>query len=98
MIDLSNPKLGDLKVWRIPQMGIKNVFEVPVKTIDEAKLLLTTLANYDLFQLANNVKGDYANAGGLSVYEKDADNPDAFAWYDWYSEEGDTIDDLMRED
>lgn len=79
-----------LKVWWIPQVPGKS-FEVPVASIDEAKLLLRTLARYDQFQLDHDIKGDYCNAGGLQVFE-DGD------WFDWEDDEGRSIDDLMREE
>jgi hypothetical protein len=65
-------------------------FNFPVQTPDEACLLLEVLALYDLFQLENNVKPDYANAGGLNIYE-DGD------WVEWYDQENDLyINDYMR--
>jgi hypothetical protein len=82
-------KKGDLQVWWVPQVPMKS-FNVPVKTIREAKLLLDTLANYDLFQLKNNIKPDYSNAGGLNVF-------DDGEWITWYNEDGDGIDDVDDE-
>jgi len=79
------PKEGDLQVWWCPQCPMKS-FKVDVENIDEAMLLLNTLAYYDLFQFENKVKGDYANAGGLNVYEGEE-------WITWYDEEeGEEID------
>lgn len=40
-------------------------FWVTVPDIDTGKLVMNTLAAYDLFQYEHNVKPDYANAGGL---------------------------------
>ncbi len=73
-------------------------FHVDVETLAEAKVLIDALAQYDLFQLANNIKPDYANAGGLSVFDcKDKhDGPDG-SWVDWYSEDSEGIDDLAIE-
>jgi len=65
-----------LKVWWIPQVPTK-AFEVEVETLWEAHLILDTLARYDQFQLDNNVKPDYSNAGGLVVFEDDG-------WFDWW--------------
>ena len=78
---------GDLKVWWIPQVPMKS-FKVPVKNIDEAILLLDTLAKYDIFQYENNIKPDYCNAGGLLVYE---DNE----WVEYYDDDGDDIDRII---
>lgn len=80
---------GALRVWWIPQVPGK-AFHVPVKTQADAILLLTTLADYDLFQLENNIKPDFCNTGGLQVFEDGE-------WSDWYDNEtGDGIDDVMR--
>lgn len=83
-------KNGDLRVWWVPQVPMKS-FTVEVKSVVEAKLILNTLAEYDLFQLENNVKPDYSNAGGLSVYENGE-------WVDWYNEEGDDIDQVTLDE
>jgi len=80
-------KEGDLKVWWIPQVPME-AFEVPVKDVEQAKILLDVLAKYDLFQLKHHVKPDYANTGGLSVYEDGE-------WVDWCNEEGQSIDEIM---
>lgn len=77
---------GDLKVWWVPQLPMK-AFEVPVKTLAEASLLLDTLAAYDAFQFENNVKPDYCNAGGLQVFESGE-------WLDWESVDGEDFDEF----
>lgn len=74
------------KVWWIPQVPMK-AFEIEVKNLVEAKLLLTALADYDQFQLDNNIKPDYSNMGGLVVWEDGE-------WVDWENEEGRDIDDF----
>lgn len=81
---------GDMKVWWIPQMPGK-AFEVPVASVDEAKKILTVLADYDLFQFENRIKGDYCNVGGLVVFE-------GGDWIDWESDEGFSIDEVMSEE
>ena len=84
------PNKNDLRVWWIPQVPM-NPFTVPVANIGEAKLILNTLANYDLFQFDNNIKPDYCNAGGLECFSQDDDGE----WCEWYDEEtGDGIDDV----
>jgi hypothetical protein len=87
------PAIDDLRVWWIPQVPMKP-FYVSVNSINEALLLVDTLGRYDAFQLENNVKGDYANAGGLQIYEAGSGKR-ASGWSDWYDPEtGDDIDDL----
>lgn len=83
------PKKERLRVWWIPQVP-GNPFYVEVESIVEGKLLLEALAQYDIFQLENNIKPDYSNAGGLQVLENNEDNT---SWIDWYEEEtGESID------
>ena len=79
-----------LKVWWIPQIPGTS-FDVPVASVEEAKKILTVLANYDLFQYENRIKGDYCNAGGLLILDGDE-------WIDWYDEEGRDISELMEEE
>jgi len=80
---------GDFKVWWIPQIPMEP-FTVPVRNPYEAKLIIKTLALYDLFQYQNNIKPDYSNAGGLMIFE-DGD------WTEWYDEEtGCDINELIK--
>lgn len=84
---MTESKAGDLRVWHIPQIPMKG-FRVQVKNKDEAVLVLNTLAQYDLFQLENNIKPDYSNAQGLEVFEDGE-------WVEWYDDEGNNIDHFM---
>ena len=84
---------GDLKVWWIPQIPMKP-FEVPVKTIHEAKLILDTLAKYDLFQFEKHIKPDYSNTGGLEVYDS---GEAGMEWGEWYDEDDNDIDDTEED-
>jgi len=79
-----------LRVWWIPQVPMKPFYQ-KVKNIEEAKLLLKTLAEYDIFQFENNIKPDYSNVGGLEYYDEKESK-----WYDWENENGETIDDIME--
>lgn len=89
---LTVPKHGDLRVWWVPQLPMKP-FHVPVANIIEAALVLEALATYDKFQLENNIKPDYCNAGGLTVFDTNdpTDGPEG-SWVDWYSDEGNDLD------
>ena len=80
---------GDLKIWWVPQVPM-DAFEVAVPDLRTAAILLNTLADYDRFQFENNVKPDYANMGGLQVFE-DGD------WFDWWSEDGDDFNEVRRD-
>lgn len=77
-----------LQVWWIPQVPMKP-FTREVSTLREAKVLLETLADYDIFQFENNIKPDYSNAGGLSVWNESDSN-----WECWETEDGQSIDDI----
>jgi hypothetical protein len=63
-------------------------FHVPVSTLEEAMLILDTLARYDIYQYENKIKPDYSNAGGLEVLENGE-------WSGYENEDGESIDDLM---
>ena len=93
--NLPKPKVGDLQVWWVPQIPMKS-FTVPVKDVDQAIFLLDVLGKYDLFQYENHVKPDYSNVGGLSIYEADSDGEGGPGWVDWYNDDGDSIDDVIR--
>lgn len=97
MLVKQKPKHLDLHVWHIPQVPGKS-FIVPVKTLVEAKIVLNALAEYDAFQFKNHIKPDYANASGLCVFDAhdDTDSPDG-SWTDWYSVEGEDIDEYTLE-
>ena len=90
-----NPKVGDLKVWHIPQVPGKS-FDVPVKSLREARKMMLTLARYDLFQLEHRIKPDYSNVNGLCVYAEVGE--DEFDWIDWEDEDGNKIDDQTDEE
>ena len=65
-----------LRVWWKPQIPMNDSFYVNVRTPKEAKKILDTLAEYDLFQFDNKIKPDYSNAGGL----EELDNKE---WNEW---------------
>jgi hypothetical protein len=69
-------------------------FVVPVNSVEEAHLLLDTLAAYDKFQFDNKIKPDYSNVGGLSVWDDDSDGEGTPGWIDW--EDPDTGDDFDK--
>lgn len=82
---------GDLRVWWVPPAQSK-LFRVPVKSIDEAKLILNTLTEYNLFLFHTGIQSGYSNAGGLEIFDGDD-------WTDLYDPDtGDCIDDLLGEE
>jgi hypothetical protein len=76
-----------LKVCHYPQVPCRP-FEVEIDSLEKAKLIMDTLADYDLFQFNNHIKPDYANATVLRMWDNE-DND----WTDWNDEET-GIDDL----
>lgn len=93
--------MNKLRVWHIPQVPGK-AFHVHVNTVDEAVLVMNALANYDLFQYNNNIKGDYCNVSGLEMYDESLTEEDLVdmdlkdKWVEWYLE--DTDNDIYYED
>lgn len=83
---MSARKVGDLQVWWVPQVPMK-AFEVDVSSVAEAVKIMDVLADYDAFQLANRIKPDYCNAGGLRVWCDDCDGDGTPGWEDWFDEE-----------
>ena len=92
----SSPKIGSLRVVWNPQVGkINNFFTVSVSSIEEAWKIMNTLADYDLYQFNENIKGDYVNMGDFQIYEEDNGEGEP-GWCTFYTDDGDTIDDIMR--
>lgn len=69
-----------LRVWWMPQIPCK-AFYIPVHTPEEGKRVLDMLAAYDLFQLENDIKPDFCNAGGLQIWDEEEQD-----WNDWFLE------------
>ena len=68
-----------LRIAHFPQIPCKP-FYVEVKDLEQARLMYDALANYDLFQYNNNIKGDYNNATDIQMYEDGE-------WVTWYDDE-----------
>jgi hypothetical protein len=76
-----------LRVSHFPQIPCKS-FIVEVASLEEAKKIMDTLANYDLFQYENNIKPDYCNSTVLEYWDEEEQD-----WLSWCDEET-GIDDL----
>lgn len=70
------------RVWWIPQIPGRP-FYFPVADRETGLQITYAFAQYDLFQYENHIKPDYANAGGVQV---------------WDDEENDWIDDSFIDD
>lgn len=78
------------RVWWCPQIGVKKNFLIPVCSIEEAKKIMDILAAYDCYEYNQNIKSDYANYGGLEVF-----NEEVQEWEDWeYEDNDDYFDDI----
>lgn len=81
------------RVWHIPQVPMK-AFHVETDSLQEAVKIKNALADYDLFQYENNVKGDYANANGIEMWDESLTDQDLVdkgledRWVDWFYEDG----------
>lgn len=75
-----------LRVWWIPQVPMP-AFRREVRDLIEAKVLLDTLAAYDIFQYEHELKSNYCNVGGLEMFD-----PEDEDWYEWsHPETGEDI-------
>lgn len=87
----------ELRVYRIPQVGVDATFYVPVSTPEEAYRIIGVLSAYDGFQYENRIKPDYCNTGGLQVFDEDEQE-----WIDWSIDLGDSyydsVDDYCESD
>lgn len=72
-----------LMVWWIPQVPMKP-FAVAVDSVAEGVKVMRILADYDQFQFDHNIKPDYANVGGLQMWDEDSDGDGNPGYVDWY--------------
>lgn len=80
------------RVWHIPQLPEPR-FIVEVGSIEEAKLVIKTLVEYDLFQWRCDIKPDYSNVSGLEYWDRSKG-----CWMEYQNSEGNTISDLMNKE
>lgn len=76
-----------LRVAHYPQIPC-DPFIVEVKSLEEARTIKNTLANYDLFQYEKRIKPDYSNMTIIEQWDEDEQE-----WYDW-EDEGTGISDI----
>ena len=79
-----------LRVYWVPQIPMEPFYQ-EVNTIGDAVLLLRTLAAYDQFQVAKNVKPDCCNAGGLSMWDEEDQE-----WIEYYDDDGYDIEYYLK--
>ena len=89
---MANKKEIKMRIWHMPQVGVKNcTFKVDVKNTDEAALLLNTLWDYDNFQFEKRLKPDFSNTSGLEYWD-DEDQE----WQEYY-DDGIDINEIINE-
>ena len=85
-----------LRVWHIPQVPGKP-FYVHTDDIRKAKKIMDILAAYDLFQLENRIKPDFANMNSVQMWDEEEQE-----WIDWDIETEDyyfdSVDEYLSED
>ena len=74
-----------MRIWWVAQVPVEE-FHYPVDSLKEAFVMLDAFARYDLFQIENNIKPDFASAGGLHIWKGEE-------WEEWEDQNGDTISD-----
>lgn len=76
-----------LRVSHFPQIPCKP-FIVSVATVAEGVKVMDMLADYDQFQYDTNIKGDYANAAVLEMFDpKDSHDNAQGSWVSWCDED-----------
>lgn len=75
------PGNGQLRVLHFPQIPCKP-FEVWTRTIEDAEAILKVLAQYDLFLLAENHRGDFSNAQSIQVWDDECPDDEGSCWID----------------
>lgn len=81
---------ADFRVWWNPQLGMPSEsFKFPVPTMETGAMLCEALAKYDLYQLANNIKPDFANMGGVQWRHAELTEGE---WWDIDMEDADEVE------
>ncbi|WP_433592299.1 hypothetical protein [Nocardia sp. CA-145437] len=65
----TEPMVGDLFVWYLPQLGSGLKFVYPVADLVTGAAVLDALGKFALYEFRNGIKGDYADVGGINRYE-----------------------------
>lgn len=86
-------KPGDLRVWYIPQIP-GEPFTVDVPDVATARLVLDALVGLSAHEYANRIKPDYADVGGVSMYEPAGATP-GYEWGDYELADEDDVDALV---
>lgn len=90
---MEDPQINELAVWWWSEIqtrhGISKVSTLyPVLTVDEAKVKLKELAKED--SADNTIT---SNIGDLVIFDEYVKD-----WVTWYNEEGQNIDEIMKEE
>ncbi len=85
----ANRVVGDLQIYWFPQIPCK-MFTYDVETVEQGVAMLDAFARYDLFLLEHDIRKDYANHGGLRVWDDNSDGAGNPGWTDWEEDVEDT--------
>jgi hypothetical protein len=69
------------QMWYIPQIPMK-AFTVETATPKEAERILWVLESFSDFEYLNNIKPDYADVGGICVWDEQDQE-----WVDYHPED-----------
>lgn len=75
------PSHGQYRVLHFPQIPCKP-FEVWVQTIKDGQATQNLLAQYDLFLLAENHRGDFSNISMIQVWDDECPDDEGSCWID----------------
>lgn len=93
------PRENDLQLWFIPQIG-GPTFTHRISDGKEGVYLIDAISQYDLYCHRNNLRPDFANAGGINRYELDPnEEKKTFTWFTYYDDEtGEEPEDMYETD
>ena len=69
------------RVWYVSQIPMKAFFVETTNAI-EAEKILSALGDFSLFEFQNFVKPDYADAGGIEIWDVEGQG-----WIDYHPED-----------
>ena len=69
------------RAWYVAKMPMK-AFTVETTNAIDAEKILDVLEDFSLFEIQNNVKPDYAEAGGIDIWDEEYQE-----WTDYHPED-----------
>lgn len=72
-------------------LGAKT-YHQEVSSVEEAKLVIDSIARFVNFQIDNNVFPDHCSTAGLEVWDEEEND-----YVDWYDEDGNSFDEHFED-